>query len=143
MRFVIGCALSLIFSANCAHAMAPVKDAPNSGVKKVRSQAAAEERSLANIDYSKIVGKAIQTELKEREAVVSADTSKVAEIQIASSNRSDERRRAIILPSHRSLKAAAAAAAPQATRGVIRNVEVPPSVVAEDRLEEEALPGIY
>src|SRR3546814_7193144 len=65
MRYAIGCALALIFSAPCAAAMAPAKDVP----KKGRSHAApkaAQQDTLASIDYSKIVTREIQRELKEQ-----------------------------------------------------------------------------
>src|SRR3546814_18596861 len=84
MRYAIGCALALIFSAPCAAAMAPAKDVP----KKGRSHAApkaAQQDTLASIDYSKIVTREIQRELKEQ---ATAPKSAVA----AALERSEERR---------------------------------------------------
>jgi hypothetical protein len=121
MRFVIGCTLSLIFSANCAYAMAPVK----------KSDADA----LSNIDYGKIVDKAILAEQKEKASAEAAGVAKAMEIAPVDRAVQSEKRRAIILPSHRTMKALPSASAVK--RGEVRSIELPPSTTAEMNAETE------
>jgi hypothetical protein len=140
MRFVIGCALSLIFSANCAAAMAPAKDAPKKGRSQASAKAASQE-SLATIDYSKIVTREIQRELKEQASAPKSAIAKPLEITASAPRAAPERRKAVVLPSHRSFKATDESA--KAVRGEIRTVELPPSDVAREDGKPGSLPGIY
>lgn len=140
MRFVIGCALSLIFSANCAAAMAPAKDAPKKGRSQSSAKAPSQE-SLATIDYSKIVTREIQRELKEQSAAPKSAIAKPLDAQADLPRAARERRQAIVLPSHRSFKAIDESQ--KALRGEIRSVELPPSDVAREDGKPGSLPGIY
>src|SRR3546814_19804792 len=107
MRYAIGCALALIFSAPCAAAMAPAKDVP----KKGRSHAApkaAQQDTLASIDYSKIVTRELQRELKEHATAPNSAVAAALEVPTAAP-RARERRQAGVLTSHRTCQAIAEA----------------------------------
>lgn len=140
MRFVIGCALSLIFSANCAYAMAPAKEAPKKG-RSQSAKAAPAQEALASIDYSKIVTREIQKELKEQAALPQSAFARPMEVSAAVPSQPRERRKAVVLPSHRSFKAIDDK--PASVRGEIKSVDLPPSSAAGNGELPGAVAEIY
>src|SRR3546814_2290810 len=74
--------------------------------KKGRSHAApeaAQQDTLASIDYSKIVTREIQRELKEQATAPKSAVAAALEVPTAAP-RARERRQAVVLPSHRTFK---------------------------------------
>jgi hypothetical protein len=79
MRIIIGCALSMIFAANCVHAAAPVRDKPKAESRKPSRLSGlkldAEQEVDGNVDYSKLVVKEIEKELKAKPSMAATGPS--------------------------------------------------------------------
>lgn len=117
MRFIIGCALSMIFSTNCAYAAAPAEDS-------------ATALSHEDVDY----GMLVRAEIGKKPASVRPGDlpAKAAEGRAWNAYAVPEQRKAVILPPHRSLQPVGEMSAK------IKAVEVPAPVSLKNAGGEKA-----
>lgn len=115
MRIIIGCALSMIFSANCAYAAAPVDEQ-------------AKDATSQELDY----GALVRAEVGKSRASDEANSSmpSVSEARRWNAYAQPAERRAVILPPHRSLRDVSRQS-PE-----IRSVDVPAPKNRGERVEE-------